>query len=341
MKVSEQIEQHLNQLNLKLNFSYQIVDVKLAINRLLEERKLRIEQTDKCPTWRPFFWYSGELELQGQTIESTGEAYENNLAQIRCVGELFERIPLYKKESSCKVLEWGRSIKSGKHELRNSNGLSFALNIKDGLFASYRELIERQVVLDSWLNKKACVELTGINRWCISNWTAGFKNSIKSNFYCLPNPYGLFVICCHLSCTKRPPHNIFGYGCHEKIEKALEKALLEGWRFYWEWSKLDKSIELKTDTIKDFADHFYHYACQKDTPQAFFPNQKKSVLSLKKEFKATKNFKYDQIYIYDLKNHDLPGRCFKLIREDFLDFGPGALNEDKGERKHGEVHPVA
>ena len=341
MKVSQQIEQHVDQLGLWLNRTYGITDVKLALSRLMGKKKLRIQKTGNCPTLKPFFWYVGELEIGDKLISSSGEGYENNMAQIRCVGELFERIPLYKKESSCRVIEWGQKVKTDLFEVNTSNGLSFALNLKDGLFSSYRELIERQVILDYWLKKKDCVEVSGFNRWNFLNWTSALKNGLESKFYCLPNPYGLFVICCHLSCSKRPPYNIFGYGCHENIEKALEKAFLEAWRFYWEYQKLDKNTEFKTDTVKDFADHFYFYAYQKDVSQAFFPKQKASVRSLLKEPKSIENFKYDRLYIFDLRNHNLPGHCIKLTRNDFLEFGPGALSEDKGERKHGEVHPVA
>ncbi len=341
MKVTKQIDQHVSELGLSMNCAYNIIDVKLAIARLMGEKKLKIKKTYGRPTLSPFFWYIGELKIQDQIIESSGEGFENNMAQIRCIGELFERIPLYKKDSPCKIVEWGKTAKTGPCELKTSNGLSFALNLKDGLFSSYRELIERQVVLDHWFKKKACLEISITHKRGLLNWASGMINGLESKIYCLSNPYGLFVICCHLSCGVRPPHNIFGYGCHEDIEKAIDKAYLEAWRFYWEYRKLDKNIEFKTDTIKNFSDHFHFYAQNQETPQAFFPNEKVSVRILKKEIEPTENFKYDKLCIFDLRNHNLPGHSIQLTREDFWKFGPGALRKNTEERKRGEVHPVA
>lgn len=342
MKVSEQVAQHVDRLGLHLNSNYQLFDVKLAIKRLFSEQKLKIQKTDSCPTTIPFFWYRGKLEISNKVIKSSGEGFQKNKAQIRCVGELLERIPIHIENVPCRAFQKGKMVPLDGYKLTASNGLSFALNLKEGVFNSYRELVERQVVLDYWLKKKPCLEIKGLNKWNFLNWSSAFKNGLKSRFYYLPNPYGLFVVCCHISCDKKIPHNIFGYGSHEEIEKAMEKAFLEVWRFYWEYQKLDKSVAMeKNNEVKRFIDHFKFYSSNKDTPPAYFPKKKISFRKLKRKLQVDENFKYDELYIFELKKYNLPGYCIKITRNDFWDFKPGALEEDLEERKRGEVHPVA
>ena len=338
--LSKAISQYIESLKLPPSPDYEIEDVKTAIKDLTKKKVIQVRKTDGCPTLVPFFWYMGKLYFQGQTIKSSGEGFYKTTAQIRCVGELFERIPMSLKEMPCQSLRDGQLVKA-KKSIKNSNGLSFALNIRDGIFNSYRELVERQVVLDYWLNKKKCLEIKGFGKWSFLNKLSGIKNDLRAKFYYLANDYGLFVICGHISCQHGPPYNIFGYGCHEDINKAIEKAFLEAWRFYWEFGKLEENQGLSLGPVKNFVDHFNFYAFKQDGPPCYFPEKKTSVERIKKTIRTYKNFKFDDITIFELKEHNLPGYCIKVIRDDFWDFRPGGLKQDIRERNRGEVHPVA
>ena len=336
MMLSETIDQYIEGLNLSSHPQYKIEDVKTAIRNLMREKRLQVKKTSGCPTLVPFFWYMGELKIIEQTIKSTGEGFNKKTAQMRCVGEVFERIPIMLDETPCLSLKEGHALTIERQKVKSSNGLSFALDLKSGVFSSYRELIERQVVLDYWFKKKKCLEIKGLNKWYILNYLSSIKNGLNAKLYYLPNDYGLFVICCHLSRKQNAPYNLFGYGCHESIEKAVEKAFLEAWRFYWEFEKIarkDARVE-----VKNFVDHLNFYALNHTAP-AFFPKEKVNINDI--EIKTFQDFQYDTIYIFDLKKYNIPGYCIKIIRNDFWDFKPGALSQEMRERKCGEVHPVA
>ena len=127
---------------------------------MIKHGSLKIEKTQDCPTLVPFSWYIGELTFNQKKLRSSGEGFDSQIAQARCIGELFERIPLIHGEMPCLSLFPDGKVLREKRRIRDSNGLSYALSVGDGVFNSYRELLERQVVLDFWLNKKKCFEIS-------------------------------------------------------------------------------------------------------------------------------------------------------------------------------------
>ena len=339
--VIEKISQHLGQINLNSIRKYSDQEFKNAIQKLVKEGKISVRKTGGCPSLIPFSWYMGELQLGEKSIKSSGEAFKSNMAQNRCIGELFERIPLHDRKMSCKILKKGELISHERHEIISSNGLSFALDLKTAIFNSYRELVERHVVLDYWLAKKQCLRIKcrdGMS-W-LSRFSAWVEGQ-RSNFYYLPNDYGMAVVCCHLQGRKKPPYNIFGYGCHPTLEKAMEKAFLEAWRFNWEYSKLENPEQFRKDKVETFIDHFYAYAFNKDMEPAYLPGKSVSVTKINSMNKPHSPFQYDRLTFFNLKKYELPGYCVKLERDDFWPFQPGALEKDTKERKRGEIHPVA
>ena len=328
--ISDDIARYVQGLDFSFS-EYSMSEVQLAIKRLINDQKLAIKTANGCPTVVPFQWYMGELFLEDKKLKSTGEGFNKNTAQMRCVGELFERIPIYTQKTHFQTIKNSKLIPE-YFKLRNSNGLSFALNIQDGIFNAYRELVERHVVLDYWYNKKFCEQITGFNKWNLLNKTSSIKNKLQAKLYNLPNNYGLFVICAHLSNRNFPPYNIYGYGCHENQDKAIEKAFLEAWRFYWEFNVAKEKKD--SGKLETFLDHFFFHAFHKDIPPSYTVGPIKNPISPQK-------FKFDQLYVFDLKEYEIPGYCIKLIRDDFWEFIPGPLSKDIKERKHGEVHPVA
>ena len=341
MNLNEEITRHLRENNLNSVRKHSPEEFKSAIRRLIDEGRLEVFKTDGCPSLTPFFWYMGDFKIGEKTIKSSGEAFVSEMAQLRCIGEIFERIPLYDQEMSCKVLSKGQLTSKDRHDISASNGLSFALDLSTGIFNSYRELVERHVVLDYWLSKKNCQKIGGFDGM---TWTARFSawaNSLRSNFYYFPNDYGMAVICCHIKRSAQPPYNIFGYGCHPNIESAMEKAYLEAWRFYWEYQKLENTEQFKNNEVKGFIDHFYAYTFNKDMEQAFFPEKSISVRKINTIERSRKPFRYDKMTIFNLKKYNLPGYSVQLQRDDFLPFKPGSLEENTKERKRGEIHPVA
>ena len=318
--------------------SHSMHQVAASTQNLIKDNKLKITKTKECPTLIPFKWYLGELSLEGKAINSSGEGFSKKTAQIRCVGEIFERIPLFIKNCAYHKLIEGQLIPGNNYELTSSNGLSYALCAQDGVYNSYRELVEREVIMDYWFNKKTCWKIKGLGKWNLLHWASGSKNKLKANFYCLPNSHGLFVICAHLHCPKRIPYNIYGYGCHETLDKALEKAFLEAWRFYWEFGRT-KNKGLGKE-IKSFLDHFYYHAFTNDDPPSYFPQGSMSPDDIIKNQHPLQDFKIDDLYIFNLEKYGIPGYCTKVIRNDFNNIMWGALTKKTGEREHGEVHPI-
>ena len=341
MTLKEEILKSLGQSNLHPFRKYASWELKHAVRKLIDENKLTVRKTDGCPGLIPFSWYMGEMDLGKESVKSSGEAFKSVVAQLRCIGELFERIPLHDREMPCKVLNKGELVSREGHGITSSNGLSYALELDTAVFNSYRELVERHVVLDYWLAKRECLRIKCRDGMSWLSRLSAWANGIRSNFYYLPNDYGMAVVCCHIQSSKNPPHNIFGYGCHATLEKAMEKAYLEAWRFVWEYKKLKNPERFRNNELKDFIDHFYAYAFDKDKPQAFFPGKSVSVAKINAMEESRSPFRYDRMTIFRLKKYDLPGYCVKLERDDFWSFKPGALEKDTKERKHGEIHPVA
>ncbi len=340
MRVSHLIENHFSDAKDKLGEKYRFTDVKKSIDCLLQDDRLKMKDTNGCPTLIPFFWYMGELFINKKTIKSTGEGHNQKTAQMRCIGELFERIPISHENMNGLKVDFSKKIESHTHQIKSSNGLSFSMDPLMGIFNSYREIIERQVVLDFWLRKKECQEITGIYKWGLLNLLSGMKNNLKSHFYHLPNDYGLFVICCHIS-QNEVPYNIFGYGCHENIYSSLEKAFFEAWRFYWEFHKLKDRTQRKSKNVTHFVDHFYFYAFEERQQNAYFPTQKIGFSKLKKSTYKISDFHIDDIYIFHLKEFRISGYSVQVTKKNMWPFQPGSLKEDIMERRQGEVHPVA
>ena len=200
MMVSDKINRYIDELGLPSMPEYTINDVKRTIRFFIDEKKLSVQQLTGRPTLVPFFCYIGNFVLgDGSKIYSTGEGFSKKLAQIRCIGEMFERIPIFVKGLSCLSVQDGKwsILKKGK-TIKNSNGLSYSLGVGQGVFNSYRELIERHTILDYWLKKRPCLEIVGINKWSFLNWISGLKHGLKSKLYLFPNNDGLF-------CSVLPP----------------------------------------------------------------------------------------------------------------------------------------
>ncbi|MCY4644974.1 MAG: YcaO-like family protein [Bacteriovoracales bacterium] len=340
MKISEKINLHLKELGDGLGKDYSVENFRPALLPFLRDGTLQIGKAQDCPTSSPFFFLLGKFKVSEKTIESSGESFSDVKAQLRCVGELFERIPIALRNMPGRILEKDK-IEEGKAlSVKESNGLSFSLRIKDGIFNSYRELVERHVVLDYWLNKKPCFEVDGGAKWENLNYLSALKNDLNSRFYFFPNEEGFFVFCCHIGRKNSPPYHIFGYGCHEDMDEALEKAFLEAWRFYWEFKEIEDRSCPKSYDVMSFIDHVRYHSLSEDSEPAFFPEKKMSFDKVKKEYLTVGNFQYDSIYIFDLKSRGIPGYSIKVMRNDFLKFFPGSLREDVGKRKCGDVHPI-
>ena len=147
-----------------------------------------------------------------------------------------------------------------------------------------------------------------------------------------------FVVCCHLD-QDSVPYNIFGYGCHEHIGKAVEKAFLEAWRFYWEFGKIKNKRKEAGKEIKTFIDHFNAYAFNRDADTCFFPEKK---IKLGRIVNTGNNeIKIDGIDIIALKNYGIPGYSIRVARDDVWQLQPGRLKEDRERRKCGDIHPIA
>ena len=323
------IIQYTEKGEFSLKPDYTMGEVRSSIKRLLKEKKIRLQKTNECPVLTPFYWYIGTLSLgQGMTVESSGESFDNNTAQMRCIGELFERIPI--------------AVRIKSRQIQNSNGLSYALTVREGIFNSYRELVERHVILDYWLKKKECIEIVGFGRWFLLNRLSGIQNNLRARFYYFPNDYGFCVVCCHLSSKHSIPYDIFGYGCHQSVDKAMEKAFLEAWRFYWEFGKLKQKEGLRKDgLVEECIDHFKFYAFSKNAENCFFPKEKMSPRKIQRLTNMDEDFSLDDIHIFEPKKYHIPGYCIKVAKRDFWEFKSGNLTQDTEERKRGDVHPIA
>ena len=226
-------------------------------------------------------------------------------------------------------------ISENAEPLRSSNGLSFGLNIKDSLYRSYKELVERQVVLEYWGKKTPCRRIGITQKYNLLSFFYKLKLDIQFRFLFLPNNYGFKVVVCNLYNDREPPYNIFGYGSDENLDLACEKAFLEAWRFYWNFLKRKKTSKSKS-VINGSEHHFDFYCDNKIDPYEVFVEDGESL-----RIEENINFKIDKTALYDLRKEGFRGISVCVTRNDFYPFQIGPLRSNFLKRGIGEIHPIA
>ena len=131
--------------------------------RFLKSDRVQLKssyQRKTSPTFPKFHWYATKIEVDNLRSEGTGESFNAKHALTRAVGECIERIPIYEKFGS-----WQPILNKSDVDLApvtSSNGVAYNLSVKAAIFSSYRELVERQLILDAWLKEKPVKELVGL-----------------------------------------------------------------------------------------------------------------------------------------------------------------------------------
>ncbi|MBS1969875.1 MAG: YcaO-like family protein [Bdellovibrionales bacterium] len=329
--ISLQLNAYLDQFQGIEKYKTAFGEFKENFNTHLDSGSIKLFEYYNSPFKPKFHWYGCSLN----THASSGEAFHRNKAIIRALGELYERIPIFKG------LEEAHSVGDGSTYLRkvpvlmDSNGLSFGLNIKEALLRSYKELVERHVVLDYWGKKTPVQKITKFNRYSVDSFLYKYQAHIKCRFLNLKNDLGFHVVVCNLHRNDRPPYNIFGYGSSENIDSAMEKAFLEAWRFFWNFQIQTESS--KTGAPKNVItceDHFDYYCYNKIDPSEVFALGSASPMT-------APPLKIDDLFWFDLSGIGYAGYSLKVQRNDFHPFTSGKLKTGFYKRVLGEVHPIA
>lgn len=330
--VSVSINDYLQHTENAEKYRSSFATFKENFNGHLNSGTIKLIEQMKSPFKPSFHWYSCTLGA----YSSTGEAFNKNKAIIRSLGEIYERIPIFSDLTAAQTIQDGRIVSEKVSPLRDSNGLSFGLNLNDCLLRSYKELVERHVILDYWSNKKPAQRIKNLSKYSFFSFLYKNRVDIDCRFLLLDNNYGFKVVVCNLFRKDRPPYNIFGYGSDENLDSAMEKAFLEAWRFFW-------NLEIQKESTKTGApksitkceDHFEFYCYNKLNPDEVFEEGKTQIPD------ETIKFKVDKITFFDLSQVGYAGLSLKAIRNDFHPFDVGALKGTLNKRIAGEVHPIA
>lgn len=303
---------------------------KENFNSLLSDNKIKLYSQMHSPFSPAFYWYSSSIDHH----YSTGEGFKKNRAIIRSIGELYERLPIYFNWENAFRLRDNKFIAVTVNAVDSSNGLSFGLNLHESILRSYKELVERHVVMEYWGNKKPAERITRFNKYKFHSYLYQAQVGMNFRFLHLKNNFGFKVVVCNLFNSSAPPYNIFGYGSDLDIQLAMEKAFLEAWRFYWNYKIKSEGQGSGSEVIR-CEDHFEFYCKNKFDPNEVFQEGK----CLKID--DAEALKIDDLYFFDLNTRGFSGYSIKVVRDDFHHFYAGALKKNFLKRHVNEVHPIA
>ena len=304
------------------------------------ENCFKINYFSKCPVIPKFYWYNTKFNLGSIKSEGIGSSFNKNQAKMASICEALEWTPF-----SNKNMIWQNFIGKSEGEIKNSNGTSFDLDIEKSIIKSVLEKIERQVVLDAWLNKKDVYEIIGLFNLNLINTMSSFLNKLNSKFIYFPNKYGVNVVSCILYNTKRKPFFISGFGASTNIEKAILKSFFEAWRFLWNFKHVSYKKQCNIEENHSFEEHFLHYAnnyraidnIYKINEKIFFKDIKKNNEEL--GFNEAIDLIDGASYI-DLTNYNMIGYITKVFAKDMIDLWVGPLKNHYFKRNVGEIHPI-
>lgn len=314
--------------------------------RLLNcESKYSVELSEQpltCPTIPKFNWYMSKATDGKYSGEGSGESFNDKIAKIRAVGEALERLSIFHD-----TLEW-KTI-TGTPTTRKavtSSGFAFHIDFESALLSSYREMVERSIILKAWLSKKGAFELKGLNAYLFLSKVNALKNGLSNKFIYFPNEYGIHTVACTLQSKSEPPYLVIGYGSSDNISNALEKSFMECWRMYWGSKVFLMPQAMQKEKVTNCIEHYHYYAVNKINFEEVFHLD--GVLRVSETAKLGKIIdpsdlieKCDKIIYADLSTIDLCGYVTKIYDKHFCEMWVGGLLRNEGARLAGEIHPIA
>ncbi len=285
-----------------------------------------------CPVFPEFSYHRCHFKRDNVDLIGTGEDFNDEISQWKAIGEVLERWPLVDKS-----LEWSAlSLSPQKREnlkFKSSNGSAFHFDKELALLGARKEIYERHIILNAWLEGVGVYEVTFNLMGKIQQFLNGKKNEVETRCLYFENDLNLPIFCTEIW---GKDFRFYGYGADLDKEKALFKSYYEAWRFYWDYQSGKK--RQFTQGEDPCLEHYYHYlnhhaleAFPVEGSLAF-----KSLLSLK-EF----HYHGGEAYLCDLNQVGIHGYVYKIIDNELIDLWVGPLNEDQGIRKAGDFHPIA
>ena len=316
--------------NLNKEKRSELDDLLLSIKNT-PELKFTLKKADDCPVVPNFYFHSSSLEVNGQTINGTGESFKIDESQMKSIGECLERWPLV--DSSFSWTSLSNYSKNMKLNIENSNGCAFHTNLDIAVLSAKRELIERHVILRSWLQKKDVKEVHFSLVSKLQNYFNERATNVKMKVLFFENEFDLPVFCTQINGVDC---NFYGYGADLNKEKAIQKSYFEAWRFYWEYiSNKKKEYSVGEDPCLK---HYYHWLNNK-TESPFEITNKIHF----KNIKSIRSLEYNEgsIYYCDLSQKGINGFVAKVEDNSLASLWTGPLLENVDNRKKGEYHPIA
>ncbi len=336
----------INFLNQDLLTKYPSFELE-ELSRILKARKdqvnITVEYTNKCPVTPKFYYYLSKLSFNESVISiGTGESFNKKLARMRAIGESLERLPLLLKTDKWEPLLYKNKFNGPI--FTTSNGMAYNLDLISAIINAYRELVERHVVLNAWINYSPVQYITPWFSYGILNKLNGWKERVKANYIYFPNKYGLHVVA-NILTSKIPPYTLFGYGCDFDLVSAVEKAFMESWRFYWNYLINPIDNKFAKNEVQTFIDHYKYFATNSINLSKIF--NIKQATSSKYTFnkrltldQKTFNSLVDEIYLFNFESIGLVGYSAKCSSSSLTQLWKGQLQKSDGVRKIGDIHPI-
>lgn len=292
---------------------------------------ITFKEAENCPTSPSFKSNKCYLNVNGHEIIGTGESFSKEESQLKSLGECLERWPIV--DDSLKWKAVTRDSHLSREDLCNSNGCAFHANFDIAVLNAKRELIERHIVLTSWLKKEPVREVKFPLLTKMQNFINEFINTIKMKVYYFENEYGLPIFCTHLSGENI---SFFGYGADLSKENAIKKSYFEAWRFFWDF-RSNSRRELD-DGDDDCLEHYYYWLNNSDSNPFSIGNSIDF-----SDIESISKLKYDSgnIFYCDLSESGVDGFVVKIKDENIVNLWTGPLKENKFKRERGEIHPIA
>jgi len=321
-------------LGLEAQVSKLLSSEQRLLNSIKENRNfsLSLKQYENCPSIPKFYFYKCLLQYGDFQVIGTGESHDKSFAQLKAIGECFERLPIVDRAHSWVSL--GNEKKESRIHLNSSNGVAFHSSLDKAVLNAKRELIERHTILDSWLygRNSFLVNFPVLSR--VQTFFNCISNGVKQNIYFFKNDFELPVFCTHLYSED---FQFFGFGADLDKSMALNKSLLESWRFLWEY---------RINAQREFRDgddlclmHYYHWLNSNEKESPFGSS---NIIDFA-EINSLQELSYEgqSTFYCDLDQRGIDGFVAKVEAPSLINLWTGALKEDRGIRKAGDYHPIA
>ncbi len=318
---------------------------QLSLRLIKQSSKCSIEVEEiagGCPFFPKFFWFQAVAKSNEIEMRTTGESFSRHKGLLRAIGEGVERVCMSTDTVWTELLS-GHSL---EQNVPSSNGVSFHTSLQSAVRSAYLEVLERHVVLECWINKSCCFEFGFRPSSSLLNKLNGLRNGVTVRLLSLPNNYATHVVVCVL-CGKKAKSRafgfIYGFGCEPTLEKAIEKATVEAWRFYWHRETQESDARKdENDNKPGPIDHYYHH----------LEEARELSLEVAKGTPRTQN--YDEpdflerfeslepsVRFFDTTSViGIGGYCVQVSHESLHSLWFGGLKEPLGQREIGEFHPV-